>query len=190
MSKHADPNKAYIWLDGEAYRGAPDMEMPDDLSAPDPQGMLPYGGIEAGFNLTTEQSVTKKQVWNHRQSSYKVARGPLDEGATFRAVDDNEATRLTRAMGGKVTKLESGRYLLEKGDGEEFSLLLQLTDGEDDMAIWCPRVTLSTPPTRASLDGENIDGWEFTVTFLSKPVELLPNTAGITAPPADGGTGA
>ncbi len=187
MSKHADPNKAYLWLDGDAYRGAAGMQKPADLTAADPANMLAFGGIEAGFNVTTEQTVNKKTVFNHRQSAYKVSRSPMDEGVTFRAVDDNEATRLTRAMGGQVTKVGE-RYELTKGDGEEFALLIQLNDGDDDMAIWCDRCTLSAPPTRAALDGENIDGWEFTVTFLSKPIEVLPATEGV--PSASGSTSA
>lgn len=173
MSEYANPTNANVWLDGDAFRGAPGIKPPADFFAKTIENMLAYGGVEAGFNITTEQSVTKKKVFNYRQSAYKVTRDPLDEGVTFRAVDDNEATRLTRAMGGKVTIVD-GRYRLEKGDGEEFSFLLRLDDGEDDMAIWCPRATLSSAPTRAAIDGQTIDGWEFALTFLEKPIEILP----------------
>ena len=61
-----------------------------------------------------------------------------------------------------------------QGEGEEFSFLTCVRDGEDEAWFWCPRVTLSAPATRAAIDGQNIDGWEFTMTFLEPMVEVLP----------------
>ena len=105
MSKYADPNKAYVWLDGDAFRAPKGTPMPADPFAESlDAAWKPFGGIEAGFELTSEQSVQKKQVWNYRKSAYKVTREPLTEGVKFRAVDNTEATLLTRAQGGKVTK--------------------------------------------------------------------------------------
>lgn len=173
MSQYANPENAYIWLDGDAFRGAAGAEMPDDPFADTIADFAAYGGIEAGIESTTEQSVTKKHVWNYRKAAYKVARDPIDEGVKFRATDNSEATALTRAQGGKVIK-KGDHYILEKGIGEEFSILLRLNDGTDKTAFFCSRATLSGPATRAAMDGQALDGWEFDVTFLEPPVEILP----------------
>lgn len=176
MSTHATPSDANVWLDGDAYRGKAGAPLPDDPFKANLDGFLPFGGIEAGFTFNSDQTATKKKVWNHRNSAYRVIRDPLDEGVTFRAVDNNEATRLTRAMGGKVTVVNK-RYRLEKGDGEEFSLIVRLDDGADNTVIFYPRATLDGAPTRAAMDGQNLDGWEFKVTALEKPIEILPGEA-------------
>ncbi|WP_374064807.1 hypothetical protein ABMV07_00975 [Corynebacterium belfantii] len=173
MSNYANPEKAYVWLDGDAFRGPAGADMPSDLFAESLEGFLPYGGVEAGFELTSEQAVNKLQVFNYRKAAYKVARDPLTEGCKFRAVDNSEATVRTRAQGGKIKKI-GDHYAVEKGIGEEFSLLIRLDDGEDQMAIWCERCTLSGPATRAAIDGKSLDGYEFSVEFLVPAVEILP----------------
>ncbi|PFG27397.1 hypothetical protein [Corynebacterium renale] len=182
MSNYADPNKAYVWMDGDAFRGKAGAKLPTDPFAAKLADFDAFGGIEAGFEETADQSVDKKKVWNYRQSAYKVTRDPLESGIKFRAVDNSKATLLTRAQGGKITKLGEN-YGMERGLGEEFSLLVRLDDGEDKTAIFCERATLAGPPVRAALDGTNIDGWEFDVTFLAKPIEILPGLPeGIEAP--------
>lgn len=174
MSTFADPNKAYLWLDGDAFRGKAGAELPADPFAEKLEDFDAFGGIEAGFELTSDQSVTKKKVFNYRTSAYKVARDPLDEGMKFRAVDNTKATVMTRMQGGKVT-MKGKHGVLEKGIGEEFALLVRLDDGDDQTAFFCPRATLSAPATRAAMDGQNLDGWEFTVTFLEPCLEILPD---------------
>lgn len=173
MSQYANPEKAYVWLDGDAFRGAAGMDIPADPFAEELADLLPFGGVEAGFELTSEQAVNKLQVFNYRKAAYKVARDPLTEGCKFRAVDNSKATVLTRAQGGKVTKVGE-YYAVEKGIGEEFSLLIRLDDGDDKMAVWCERCTLSGPATRAAIDGKSLDGYEFTIEFLVPAVEILP----------------
>ena len=43
-------------------------------------------------------------------------------------------------------------------------------------------MTLKAPATRAAIDGQNIDGWEFDVSFLSPMVEIIPALPeGVTA---------
>ena len=91
----------------------------------------------------------------------------------FRAVDNSEATLKTRLQGGKVTK-EGNNYIIEKGIGEEFALLVRLDDGDDQMAWYSPRVTLSGPATRAAIDGKSIDGFEFDITALEPFREVIP----------------
>ena len=189
----ADPSKAYLWLTGDAYRAAVDTKLPQgDLRKAEITGWDAFGGIEAGFEQTAEQSVTEKQVFNYRKAPYKIARDPLKEGIKFRAVDNTKATLLTRAQGGKIIK-QGDHYAVEKGIGEEFALLIRVEDGTDAAFFYSPRVTLKAPATRAAIDGQNIDGWEFDVSFLSPMVEIIPALPeGMTAEEATasaGGTG-
>ena len=170
----ADPSKAYLWLTGDAYRAPADTKLPEgDLLAEEIKGWDAYGGIEAGFEQTSEQSVTEKQVCNYRKAPYKIARDPLKEGIKFRAVDNTKATLLTRAQGGKIIK-QGEHYAIEKGVGEEFAIFIRVEDGTDAAFFYSPRVTLKAPATRAAIDGQNIDGWEFDVSFLSPMVEIIP----------------
>ena len=178
----ADPSKAYLWLTGDAYRAPADTKLPEgDLLAEAIKGWDAYGGIEAGFEQTSEQSVTEKQVFNYRKAPYKIARDPLKEGIKFRAVDNTKATLLTRAQGGKIIK-QGEHYAIEKGVGEEFAIFIRVEDGTDAAFFYSPRVTLKAPATRAAIDGQNIDGWEFDVSFLSPMVEIIPALPeGVTA---------
>lgn len=178
----ADPSKAYLWLTGDAYRAPADTKLPEgDLLAEKIKGWDAYGGIEAGFEQTSEQSVTEKQVFNYRKAPYKIARDPLKEGIKFRAVDNTKATLLTRAQGGKIIK-QGEHYAIEKGVGEEFAIFIRVEDGTDAAFFYSPRVTLKAPATRAAIDGQNIDGWEFDVSFLAPMVEIIPALPdGVTA---------
>ena len=178
----ADPSKAYLWLTGDAYRAPADAKLPEgDLLAEKIKGWDAYGGIEAGFEQTSEQSVTEKQVFNYRKAPYKIARDPLKEGIKFRAVDNTKATLLTRAQGGKIIK-QGEHYAIEKGVGEEFAIFIRVEDGTDAAFFYSPRVTLKAPATRAAIDGQNIDGWEFDVSFLAPMVEIIPALPdGVTA---------
>lgn len=170
----ADPSKAYLWLTGDAYRAEAGTALPTgDLLKEKITGWDPFGGIEAGFEQTSEQSVTEKQVFNYRKAPYKIARDPLKEGIKFRAVDNTKATLLTRAQGGKIIK-QGDHYAIEKGIGEEFALFIRVEDGQDAGFFYCPRVTLKAPATRAAIDGQTIDGWEFDFSFLSPMVEIIP----------------
>lgn len=180
----ADPSKAYLWLTGDAYRAKADTKLPTgDLLKEKIAGWDAFGGIEAGFEQTSEQSVTEKQVFNYRKAPYKIAREPLKEGIKFRAVDNTKATLLTRAQGGKIVK-RGEHYAIEKGIGEEFALFIRVEDGTDAAFFYCPRVTLKAPATRAAIDGQNIDGWEFDFSFLSPMVEIIPELPeGMTAEP-------
>lgn len=174
MSNYANPAAAYVWLDGDAFRAPAGTDMPADLFADKvSEPWLAYGGVEAGFEETNEQTVNKLNVFNKRNSAYKVGREPLVTGMKFRAVDNSKATLLTRLQGGTVDT--DGKYpIIKKGVGEEFALFVRLDDGTDHTAWYSPRVTLSGPATRAAIDGKSLDGWEFDITALEPFVEIIP----------------
>lgn len=172
MSQHANPERAFVWIDGDAYRFPAGASMPEDPFAVTHSEGLAFGGIQAGFEHNLEQTVRKHDVWNYRQATYAVSRDPLNEGFAFRAVDNTAATALTRAQGGTITKV-GDRFQLESGDGEEFGLLIVLSDGVDQEAHWSPRVTLDGPPTRTAVNGQDIDGWQFPITALAPFIEIM-----------------
>ncbi|MFE5790602.1 hypothetical protein [Rhodococcus erythropolis] len=183
MSTHADPNKAYVWQDGDAFRA------PAGTAAPtDPFGLTlvtgaapgvtwdAFGGIEAGFEQNPSQDTKELPIWNYRQSSYKIARGPRSDRLKLKPVDYSKATVLTLLQGGEIVETSSGSGIFKWviGDSEEFAILLRLEDEDDKQVLYCERATLFTPPPR-SLGGDKIDGFELELLALS-PVQLLTNS--------------
>ena len=89
---------------------------------------------------------------------------------------------MTRLQGGKITK-KGDLHVAELGLGEEFAFFCRFDDGASKMAFYCPRTTLASPAKRATLDDQNLDGWEFENSFLEGYEEVIPELpAGITVP--------
>ncbi|MGV9744591.1 hypothetical protein ACWDTG_06715 [Rhodococcus zopfii] len=168
MSTFADPNKAYVWYDGDAFRGAADATMPTDPFAATLAGLQAFGGIKAGFESTPEQNTTPLDVWNRRNAPYKLKRDPRRDKMKFRAVDYSPATVLTILNGGTITETSvgSGIYEWDEGDEEEFSILLRVTDATGSLALWTPRATLASPPPRSWNDSD-LDGFDFDILALT-----------------------
>ncbi|MBF6515519.1 hypothetical protein IU421_14700 [Nocardia cyriacigeorgica] len=175
MSTHAAPEKAYVWLDGDAYRAKAGTGIPTDPFAASPvTGSVtwdPYGGIEAGFELTPTRDVTPNRVWNRRLAPYKVIKSPSEERVKLRAVDFSVATALTTLQGGTISQLSPGVYRWNPGDDEDFALLLALRDESANQVFWSPSVTLTTPPPR-TFGKEELDGFEFELLALEPFVPL------------------
>lgn len=184
MSTYADPNKAYVWQDGDAFRAPAGTAAPTDPFASTlVTGTLPgvtwdaFGGIEAGFEQNPSQDTKELPIWNYRQSSYKIARGPRSDRLKLKPVDYSKATVLTLLQGGEIITTGTAPNEVHKwviGDSEEFAILLRLEDEDDKQVLYCERATLFTPPPR-SLGGDKIDGFELELLALS-PVQLLTNT--------------
>lgn len=183
MSTYADPNKAYVWQDGDAFRAPAGTAAPTDPFASTlVTGSGPgvtwdaFGGIEAGFEQNPSQDTKELPIWNYRQSSYKIARGPRSDRLKLKPVDYSKATVLTLLQGGEIVEVgtDSGIFKWVIGDSEEFAILLRLEDEDDKQVLYCERATLFTPPPR-SLGGDKIDGFELELLALS-PVQLLTNT--------------
>lgn len=177
MSKHANPEYAFLALDADVYRGEAGAEIPDLAKMLDedfkPEGFDPIGGIETGFNISSEGSANPKRVMNYRQAPYKVSREPRVDTITFKAVDTSIGAVKIKLQGGTLITRPDGTYMLEEGTNEEFSLLLVARDGEHTKAYYTERATLSTPPTKAAYDGDTLDGDELSVMALSPLREIL-----------------
>ncbi|MEV0247968.1 hypothetical protein AB0H76_15350 [Nocardia sp. NPDC050712] len=175
MSTHADPEKAYIWLDGDGFRAPAGTAIPTDPFALSPVtsgvSWLAYGGIEAGFEVTATRDVNPKRVWNRRLAPYKVIKSPSEERVKLRPVDYSVATVLTTLQGGSISELTAGVYQWNPGDDEEFALLLVLRDEDASQAFYSKRVTLTTPPPR-TFGGEDLDGFELELLALEPFVPL------------------
>lgn len=170
MSQHADPSKAYLWLDCDAYRGLAGMDRPNltDLSpGAEYPGLDPFGGLEAGFSIAAEGAATPKRVMNYREAPYKVSRAPKVDTITLRSVDNSKARIDTLTQGGEILEYPDGTIELRPGTAEEFSLLLVVRDGTAAGAYWSDRVTLANPPAEGAVNGEDLDGSEFQIMPLT-----------------------
>ncbi|MCU1640914.1 MAG: hypothetical protein JWN03_1189 [Nocardia sp.] len=171
MSTHADPDKAFVWLDGDGYRApagtvrpvAPFVDNPVSGAIP----WLSFGGIEAGFEVNPTRDVSPKKVWNRRLAPYKVVKAPTEERAKLRPVDYSAATVLTALQGGSIVEAPpaSGVFEWHPGDDEDFALLLVVRDDGNAAGFYSPRVTLTTPPPR-TFGKEDLDGFEFELLAL------------------------
>lgn len=183
MSTIADPNKAYAWQDGDAFRAPANTGIPVDPFINTPTtGSGPgvvwdaFGGIEAGFEKTPKQDIKKHAVFNKRQQTYKLTRGMREESVKLRVVDYSKASVLTALQGGSVVQVgTSGIYKWEEGTSENFAFLWTLGDesdgGDDRIGFYIAEATLATPPPR-SFTGENLDGWELEIEALSPVIQL------------------
>lgn len=184
MSTLANPDKAYAWQDGDAFRAPKGTAMPAVPFSNTPTtgtgpGVVwsPYGGIEAGFETSPKQDLKKHPVFNKRQRPYKVTKGPRENSMKLRAVDYSAAAVLTTISGGSIaeTSVGSGIFVWTPGDDEHFAFMVTLNDGNganasDRIGFYCADSTLAAPPPR-KFSGEDLDGFELELEFVS---ELVP----------------
>ncbi|WP_280389313.1 hypothetical protein [Nocardia wallacei] len=198
MSTHADPDKAYVWLDGDGFRSPAGTACPDDPFATNPVtgavSWLAYGGIEAGFEVTPSRDVTPKPVWNRRRAPYKVVKSPTEERVKLRPVDYSVATVLTYLQGGSIAEVPaaSGVFHWNPGDDEDFAVLLVVRDEGTAAGFYSERVTLTTPPPR-TFGKEDLDGFEIELLALEPFVPItnwnplwVSTTVTITGSPTGG----
>lgn len=180
MSTYANPDKAYVWLDGDIFRAPAGTDIPADPFAATvttgtttPIEWDAYGGVEAGFDVNPKRDIKPLSVWNRRNAPYKHVKGPLEERVKFRAVDFSKATVLTSLQGGTITELGtgSGVYRWNPGQDEEFAALFRVVDETGSAGFYVERATLSTPPPRV-FGGETLDGFEFELLAMTEIVPL------------------
>lgn len=183
MSTIADPNKAYAWQDGDAFRAPEGTALPvAPFSNTPTTGTGPgviwdgFGGVEAGFEKNPKQDTKKHPVFNKRKRPYKITRGMREESIKFRAVDYSKAAVLTSLLGGSIAQVgATDVYQWIEGDSENFAFLWTLGDesdgGDDRIGFYVAEATLATPPPR-SFTGENLDGWELEIEALSEVIPI------------------
>lgn len=178
MSKNSNPNKARVWIDGDAYRspagtGLPtltkwDQEEIKTGTAEDLVTWESYGGIEAGFEHKPEQKSNKLNIWNYREGAYDSYSDPRTDAMSFIAVDNSPATIKTRLRGGSIVH-KDGLYVEEFGDEEEIALLFILRRGTKGRGIYVERARLSDAPVLGRFTGKDLDGWTFNFDLLTPP---------------------
>lgn len=171
MSVHANAARTFVSLDGDAFR----MPMGTALTVASPLGAppalaLPYGGVEAGFEITPEQSNTDFSIWN-APGTYRSVPGDRITRVAFTPVDHSEAAVVTRLRGGSVEAVEgaAGAYEWnEQADADEFALILDSRDGGKHLRFWFPRVTLDALPAEAH-NRSALASYAFVVKVLAHP---------------------
>ncbi len=190
MSTFADPNKAFVWLDGDIFRAPAGTALPTDPFATTvTSGTSPvvtwdaFGGVEAGFNVDPKRDLKPLTVWNRRTAPYKYVKGVLEERIKFRAVDFSKATALTALQGGTIEEIgtSSGIFRWNPGQDEEFAALFRVVDETGSAGFYVEKATLATPPPRV-FGGETLDGFEFELLALSEVVPLTDFNPLVTTP--------
>lgn len=163
MSNFADPSKARVWLDGDAFRAAAGTALPADIFAATLTGWDAFGGIQAGFEVERAQEVTKLPIWN-KEGTYRQVKGDEEGTIRFRPVDQSKATCLTLLTGGSIVAAGGGFEWVE-GETETFALILRVLDGNNKKAYFMKKAELGNRPTE-TLNDEQLAGWDFEITPL------------------------
>lgn len=169
MSDFADPSKAFLPLDGDAFRAPAGTAVPADIFAASLSGWDAYGGIKAGFVVETAQQNTKLTIFNAK-GTYRNKKGQEEPQLRFRPVDQSKATALTNLRGGSVTAAAGG-FKHTSGDGESFAVIIRVQDGDEWIAYYAEKAELDAIPTE-TLDGEDLVGYDYVL------VPLVPDGGG------------
>lgn len=191
MSDNANPALAHLWLDGDAFRAPAGTAIPATildgtaLDAATYTGWSAYGGIKAGFKVTTATNATPLQVWN-ADGDYKIKKDPDSVTIEFVPVDESKATILTELRGGSIVETATGSGLFEyiDGDDEDFALLLRAKDGDDFVFYYVSRGTLNGAPEKdhaGDLTGSPISVKPLTPTGGGKAIRRFRNANPLAA---------
>lgn len=162
MSQFANPSKARVWLDGDAFRAPAGTALPTNIFATTLSGWSAFGGIKAGFTVTTDRDVTDIDVWNNRSGApYKRIKQSPKVTIAMRAVDYSVATVLTLIRGGSVVAAGGG-FELVSGDDEEFGLIVRVEDGPNRKAYYVAKSELLTIPEEGlGTADDDVEGFDF-----------------------------
>jgi hypothetical protein len=170
LSDFADPSKAFLPLDGDAFRAPAGTALPADIFAATLDGWDAYGGIKAGFVVETTRETTKLYVFN-AEGPYRVKKGQKEPQLRFRPVDQSKATAMTNLMGGSVVAAGGG-YEHIQGDEEQFATIIRVKDGDEWIAYYAEKSELDSIPGE-TLDGEDLVGYDYVL------VPLIPDGGGV-----------
>lgn len=167
MSDFINPDKARVWLDGDAFRAPLGTALPADIFAASLPGWTAFGGIKAGFNVKRDRDNTDVDVWNNRSGTpYKRIKGPVATTISFRPVDYSVATVLTLLRGGSISAAAGGFEMVE-GEEEEFAFIMRVVDGADQKGYFAAKSELLTLPEESMGDGEDVEGWDLEIGPLA-----------------------
>lgn len=178
MSTYADPSKAALWLDGDAFRAPAGTTVPADIFATSLAGWEAFGGIQAGFTLERPRETEKLTIWN-AEGTYRQKKGQEEPTIQMRPVDLSKATALTLLTGGSTSAGAGGFEWLE-GDEEFFGLILRVEDGTKKKAYYVAKGELANRPTEV-LNDEALMGWDLEISPLvpdggGKPIRIFTPT--------------
>lgn len=161
MSTYANADKARIWLDGDAFRAPAGTALPADIFASSLSGWSAFGGIKAGFTITSDRDVTEVDIWNNESgAAYKRIKASPQVTIAMRAVDYSPATVLTLIRGGSVTA-GAGGYELVDGDDENFALIMRVVDGAEKKAYFVAKCELTNIPEENMGADDDVEGFDF-----------------------------
>lgn len=171
MSNFIAPDKARTWLDGDMFRAPALTALPADIFAATLTGWDAFGGIKAGFALSTDRDIAEIPVWNNRSGApYKRQKKEPKPAFAVRCVDYSKATVLTLLRGGSVaeTALASGIFEMIEGADEEFGVIFRVYDGAHKKAYYVAKAELTTIPNEEmGTDNEDVEGFDFEIGPLS-----------------------
>lgn len=164
MSNFASPAKAFLPLDGDAFRAPENTALPTDIFAATLVGWDAFGGVKAGFETETTEQIDKLKIWN-KKGVYRVKHGDEESFIRFRAVDVYaKAVALTNLRGGSVTSAAGGFEHI-RGTAEQFSLIVRMQDGNEWIAYYAKSSELESVPKETG-DGQDILGFDYVVLPL------------------------
>lgn len=163
MSTYANPSKAFLPLDGDAFRAPENTALPADIFATSLSGWDAYGGIKAGFEVEVQQDTTKLKIFN-KAGVYRVKRDSEEPQLRFRPVDQSKATALTNIRGGSVSA-GGGGFEHIRGTTEQFSVIIRVQDGNEWIAYYAKSAELDKIALE-KLDGEDIVGYDYVLLPL------------------------
>lgn len=164
MSQYADPQKAALWLDGDAFRAPAGTAVPADIFAAALPGWDAFGGIQAGFNITRPREVEKLRIWN-ATGTYRQRKQDEEPSIAMRPVDLSVATALTLLAGGSIAAAAGG-FRWDEGDDEFFALIVRVEDGATrKKAYYVEKGELANKPPEV-LNDEQLMGWDLEISPL------------------------
>lgn len=171
MSNFANPAKAFLPLDGDAFRAPENTALPADIFAASLSGWDAYGGIKAGFEVEKTQENTKLKIFNKR-GVYRLKKGDQESAIRFRPVDQSKATVMTNIRGGSVAAAAGGYEHID-GETEQFAVIIRVQDGDEWIAYYAKSAELDTIPLE-KLDGEDLVGYDYVLVPLIPEDGSLP----------------
>lgn len=163
MSTYADPSKAALWLDGDAFRAPAATAIPANIFAASLVGWEAFGGIQAGFNIERPRNVERLEIWN-ADGTYRTKKDQEQPVIGFRPVDLSKATGLTLLTGGSLVS-SNGGYEWVEGDEEFFAMIVRVLDGTKKKAYYIEKGEMTNKPTDV-LNDEQLYGWDIEITPL------------------------